>query len=127
MAKITKTENDRFLRENVFACLLNILPFSNKTEVKTPEGFTFHRINDRQWGVLMVDKNGQERYIRVGAIVAEEQEDMTAEEYMQSEIDDFLQKQAKKAETVKKRLIKAEKDKARREAEAKEKEGQANA
>lgn len=129
MPKVTKTENDRFLRENVFACLLDILPFSSFTEVKTPEGFTFHRINDRQWGVLMVDKNGHERYIRVGAIVAEERDDMTAEELMQSEIDAYNQKQADKAEKAKAKEKKIARDKARREAEAeaKAKESEANA
>lgn len=127
MAKITKTENDRFLRENVFACLLNILPFSNQTEVKTPESFTFHRINDRQWGVLMIDKNGHERYIRVGAIVAEERDDMTAEEYMQSEIDAYKEKQENKAKQAQKKEKKIVKDKARREAEAKAREEQTNA
>ena len=121
MPKITKTENDRFLRENVFACLLNILPFSFMKEVKTPEGFTFHRINDRQWGTLMVDKNGHTRYIRVGAIVAEERDDMTAEELMQSEIDAYNQKQADKEEKKAKKETKIAKDKARREAEAKAK------
>ena len=120
MSKVTKNENDRFLRENVFACLLNILPYSDITEVKTPESFTFHRINDRQWGVLMVDKNGQERYIRIGAIVAEEREDMTAEELMQSEIEAYNAKQDAKAEKAKKKNEKIAKDKAKREA-AKEK------
>lgn len=120
MSKVTKNENDRFLRENVFACLLNILPYSDKTEVKTPESFTFHRINDRQWGVLMTDKNGQERYIRIGAIVAEEREDMTAEELMQSEIEAYNTKQDAKAEKAKKKNEKIAKDKAKREA-AKEK------
>ena len=120
MSKVTKNENDRFLRENVFACLLNILPYSDITEVKTPESFTFHRINDRQWGVLMVDKNGQERYIRIGAIVAEEREDMTAEELMQSEIEAYNAKQDAKAEKTKKKNEKIAKDKAKREA-AKEK------
>ena len=122
MAKITKTENDRFLRENVFASLLDIIPFSPITEVKTAEGFTFHRINDRQWGVLIVDKNGHGRYVRVGAIVAEERDDMTAEELMQSEIDAYNQKQADKAEKAKAKEKKIAKDKARREAEAKAKE-----
>lgn len=117
MSKVTKNENDRFLRENVFACLLNILPYSDKTEVKTPESFTFHRINDRQWGVLMVDKNGQERYIRIGAIVAEEREDMTAEELMWSEIEAYNAKQDAKAEKAKKKNEKIAKDKAKREAE----------
>lgn len=120
MSKVTKNENDRFLRENVFACLLNILPYSDITEVKTPESFTFHRINDRQWGVLMTDKNGQERYIRIGAIVAEEREDMTAEELMQSEIEAYNAKQDAKAEKAKKKNEKIAKDKAKREA-AKEK------
>lgn len=120
MSKVTKNENDRFLRENVFACLLNILPYSDIIEVKTPESFTFHRINDRQWGVLMVDKNGQERYIRIGAIVAEEREDMTAEELMQSEIEAYNAKQDAKAEKAKKKNEKIAKDKAKREA-AKEK------
>ena len=126
MAKITKTENDRFLRENVFACLLNIIPFSHYQEIKVPEGFVFHRINDRQWGVLMMDKNGHERYIRVGAIVAEERDDMTAEELMQSEIEAYNQKQADKAEKAKAKEKKIVKDKARREAEATAKEGQTN-
>lgn len=120
MSKVTKNENDRFLRENVFACLLNILPYSDITEVKTPESFTFHRINDRQWGVLMTDKNEQERYIRIGAIVAEEREDMTAEELMQSEIEAYNAKQDAKAEKAKKKNEKIAKDKAKREA-AKEK------
>ena len=123
MSKVTKNENDRFLRENVFACLLNILPYSDITEVKTPESFTFHRINDRQWGVLMVDKNGQERYIRIGAIVAEEREDMTAEELMRSEIEAYNAKQDAKAEKAKKKNEKIAKDKAKREAE-KEKENE---
>lgn len=127
MAKVTKTENDRFLRENVFACLLNILPFSGKTQVKTPDGFTFYRINDRQWGTLITDRNGHARYIRVGAIVAEERDEMTAEELMQSEIDAYEQKQADKAEKAKAKEKKIAKDKARREAEAKAKEGEANA
>lgn len=116
MAKVTKTENDRFLRENVFACLLDIVPFSSITEVKTPESFTFHRINDRQWGTLMVDKNGHERYIRVGAIVAEEREDMTAEELMQIEINAYNAKQDAKAEKAQKKAEKIAKDKAKREA-----------
>lgn len=127
MPKVTKTENDRFLRENVFACLLNILPFSDKTEVKTPEGFTFHRINDRQWGTIIVDKNGEHRYCRVPVIVAELREDMTAEELMQSEIDAYNQKQADKAEKQAKKEKKIAKDKARREAEAKAKEENTNA
>ena len=124
MAKISKTENDRFLRENVFASLLNIVPYGDQAVVKTPDEFTFHRINDRQWGVLMTDKLGNVRYIRVGAIVAEEREDMTAEELMQSEIDAYKQKQADKAEKAKAKEKKIAKDKAKREADVKAKGGE---
>ena len=121
MAKITKTENDRFLRENVFAALMNTIPYDGTTEAEVGT-FPFKRINDRQWGVVLVDKNGDHRYIRVGAIVAELREDMTAEELMQSEIDAYNVKQDEKAEKAKKKEAKIAKDKARREKEKAENE-----
>lgn len=105
MAKITKTAVDKQLREAVFEAIL------------TNEIQNFVRINDRQYGVLLTDLNGHQRYIRIGAIVAEEREDITAEELMQSEIDAYEQKQADKAEKAKAKEKKAAKDKARREAE----------
>lgn len=117
MAKITKAQNDKSLRELVFAELLE----GNDTK------YDFVRINDRQYGVLVIDLNGHMRYVRIGAIVAEEREDMTAEELMQSEIDAYNQKQADKAEKAKAKEKKIAKDKARREAEAKAKEEKANA
>ena len=123
MAKVTKTENDRFLRENVFASLMGTVPYDG-TQMVNVAGYPFHRINDRQWGTLITDRNGHARYIRVGAIVAEERDDMTAEELMQSEIDAYNQKQADKAEKAKAKEKKIAKDKARREAEAKAKEGE---
>ena len=114
MAKITKTQNDKSLRDLVFSELFE----GNDTQ------YNFVRINDRQYGVLMIDLNGHQRYVRIGAIVAEEREDMTAEEVMQKEIDDYNQKQADKAEKAKAKEKKIAKDKARREAEAKAKEGE---
>ena len=117
MAKITKAQNDKSLRELVFAELLE----GNDTK------YDFVRINDRQYGVLVIDLNGHTRYVRIGAIVAEERDDMTAEELMQSEIDAYNQKQADKAEKAKAKEKKIAKDKARREAEAKAKEEQTNA
>ena len=117
MAKITKAQNDKSLRELVFAELLE----GNDTK------YDFVRINDRQYGVLVIDLNGHMRYVRIGAIVAEERDDMTAEELMQKEIDDYNQKQADKAEKAKAKEKKIAKDKARREAEAKAKEEQTNA
>lgn len=110
MAKITKTAVDKALRDDIFAILM-----------QNPMYEMFHKINDRQYGCIVKDLNGHHRYIRIGAIVAEEREDMTAEELMQSEMNAYTDKQAEKAEKAAKRAVKAEKDKARREKEKEEK------
>jgi len=107
MAKISKTVVDAELRAQVF------------DELDIENG-NFIKINDRQYGIILVDKNGVERYVRIGAIVAEEREDMTARELMQSEIDAYNAKQEAKTEKAKARAKKAEADKARREAKEKE-------
>ena len=116
MAKITKPQNDKALRDSVFDMLMDCSLHD-----------LFYKINDRQYGIIMTDLNGIHRYVRIGAIVAEERDDMTAEELMQSEIDAYNQKQADKVEKAKAKEKKIAKDKARREAEAKAKEGEANA
>ena len=110
MAKVSKAIVDKNLRDLVFTDL-----FSDNPLVKG-----YKKINDRQYGVLITDDNGVERYVRIGAIVAELREDMTAEELMQSEIDAYTAKQDAKAEKAKKKEEKIAKDKARRESEAKE-------
>ena len=97
MAKLTKTAVDKDLRDRVLDSIYN-----EKGDLD------LFKINDRQFGVLLTDLNGHQRYIRIGAIVAEERDDMTAEELMVSEIEAYQMKQAEKAE----------KDKARRKAEA---------
>ena len=118
MAKMTKTQIDKAVREAVFDMLFAQNPFVN----------CFHKINDRQYGCIIVaPPDGTHRYVRIPAIVAELREDMTAEELMESEIEAFNQKQADKAEKAKKKEAKIARDKARREAEAKAKEGEANA
>lgn len=113
MAKISKTVVDKALRDQVFQCLF---------EDCNPADYGFNKINDRQYGVILTDLNGVQRYIRIGAIVAEEREDMTAEELMQKEIDEYNAKQAEKEEKAKARAEKAKKDKERREKEKEEKE-----
>lgn len=107
MAKLTKTAIDKELRDRIFKWICS-------------DEDTFTKINDRQYGVLLTDLNGTERYVRIGAIVAEERDDMTAQELMQSEIDEYNQKQAEKAEKAQKKADKIAKDKAKREAKAKE-------
>lgn len=114
MAKVTKNIVDKALRDTVFSEIFNV-DWDSSNYVK---------INDRQYGVLLTDLNGHQRYVRIGAIVAEEREDMTAEELMQSEIDAYNQKQADKAEKAKTKAEKIAKDKVKREAEAKAKEGE---
>ena len=111
MAKVSKAEVDKKLREEVFSDL-----FGHAEEGKA-EYERYTKINDRQYGVLLTDANGETRYIRIGAIVAELREDMTAEELMQSEIDAYTAKQNDKAEKAKKKADKIAKDKAKREAE----------
>ena len=108
--KYTKSVVDADLRARVF----------EELDIDA-EDSCFAKINDRQFGIILTDKNGHERYVRIGAIVAEEREDMSASELMQKEIDEYNAKQAEKAEKAAKRAEKAEADKARREAKAKEK------
>lgn len=105
MAKMTKTQVDKELRDRVF-------------QILTEGDFDlFQKINDRQYGILLVDANGDQRYVRIGAIVAELRDDVTAEELMQNEIDAYNNKQAEKAEKAKAKEKKIAKDKARREAQ----------
>ena len=113
MAKITKAIVDKDLRDKIFEDLIT-QPGEGYT------GYEYHKINDRQYGVLLTDLNGETRYIRIGAIVAELREDMTAEDLMQSEIDAYIAKQDAKAEKAQKKAEKIVKDKARREAKANE-------
>jgi len=113
MAKISKNVVDADLRARIFDDLIG-----NYSNID----FNYEKVNDRQYGTILVDKNGVERYCRVGVIVAEEREDMTARELMAKEIADYTTKQAKKAAQAAENAKKAEADKARREAKAKEKE-----
>lgn len=109
MAKVSKAIVDKELREEVF---YRIMENGCKDD--------FVKINDRQYGILLTDSNGEKRYVRIGAIVAELREDMTAEELMQSEIDAYTAKQDAKAEKAQKKAEKIAKDKAKREAKANE-------
>ena len=111
MPKVTKNIVDKHLRDRIFVGLI-----ANDEEIIE----NLHRINDRQYGVILTDLNGEKRYCRIPVIVAELREDMTAEELMQSEIDAYNAKQEEKVEKAKAKAEKAAKDKARREKEKKE-------
>ena len=114
MAKISKTVVDADLRNRIFSHLDIANAYT--------EDSLFYKINDRQYGVILTDKNGVERYCRVGVIVAEEREDMTARELMQSEIDAYNEKQTAKAEKAKAKEAKIARDKKAREEKAKKEE-----
>ena len=110
--KQSKAVVDSAIRSSVFSTL----------NIADMEGFV--KINDRQFGCIVEDINGVKRYARIGVIVAEERDDITAEELMQTEIDDYNDKQAKKAERAAARAEKAKRDAERREKAKKEKEGE---
>lgn len=107
MAKVSKTIVDKKLRDEIFADIIHGYPTDYK----------YTKVNDRQYGVILTDANGVERYCRVGVIVAEIREDMTAEELMNAEIEEYQMKQEAKAEKAKAKEAKIAKDKARREKE----------
>lgn len=111
MAKLSRTVVDANLRNRIFANL-----FGN-----SDEAIEYNKVNDRQRGTIIVDDNGVERYCRVGIIIAEEREDMTARELMQKEMIEYAEKQAKAQEKAEARAKKAEADKARRAKKAEEK------
>ena len=116
MAKISKTMVDKTLREGIFFDM-----FQNDCGM-----YDYVKINDRQYGVLITDLNGVQRYVRIGAIVAEEREDMTAQELMQKEIDEYNAKQAEKEAKAKAKAEKAQKDKERRAKKKEEEEDDPN-
>lgn len=111
--KISKAAIDSAIRSEIFSDLFRYA----ETE---GYAYAYQKINDRQFGVLITDANGEQRYARIGVIVAEQRDDMTAAELMAAEIADYESKQAKKAERAAERKAKAERDKAKREAAKKE-------
>lgn len=110
MTKVSKAEVDKNLRERVFDDIFDTTVLD------------YAKINDRQYGILLTDLNGETRYVRIGAIVAELREDMTAEELMQSEIDAYQTKQDERAIKALKKQQKIASDKAKRQAEKEAKE-----
>lgn len=114
MAKITKGTVDKDLRTKIFDDLMDFTSGGSK--------YDYVKINDRQYGVLITDLNGVQRYCRIGVIVAEERDTMTAEELMQSEFNAYRENQAKKEAKAEKAKAKAERDKAKRQKKEEEEE-----
>ena len=95
MATISKAIIDTDLRAQTFA-KLDLSDFS--------------KVNDQTYGILLTDQNGVERYVRLRAVVAEVKDDMTAREYMESEIAAYNEKVAVKEAKKKERMEKAKKE-----------------
>ena len=70
----------------------------------------FSKVNDQTYGIILTDQNGVERYVRLRAVVAEVKDDMTAREYMESEVATYEEKMRAKEEKKKERAEKAKKD-----------------
>lgn len=103
MASTNKNMIDAEIRRDIF----------NMLNIANIDGF--EKVNERQYGIIRVDSAGKRRYVRVGAIVAEEREDMTADELMAQEIAKYEGAQARKAERAAAAAEKAAKDKEKRE------------
>ena len=84
----------------------------------------FSKVNDQTYGIILTDQKGVERYVRLRAVVAEVKDDMTAREYMESEIAAYNEKVAAKEAKKKERMEKAKKDKAKREKKESESEAE---
>ena len=108
--KYTKNIVDANLRNRIFDDMLILKDKGEDYE------FNYVKVNDRQYGVILTDLNGVERYVRIGAIVAEEREDMTARELMESEVRKYNEAQEKKRKSEEK----AKRDKEQREKKAQE-------
>lgn len=82
----------------------------------------FSKVNDQTYGIILTDQNGVERYVRLRTVVAEIKDDMSAREYMESEVAAYEAKVRAKEEKKKERAEKAARDKKAREAKKKEAE-----
>lgn len=111
MEKFNRATVDQDLRDRVFDEIMPKYPAGGREYV---------RVNDRQYGIILADLNGHKRYVRIGVIVAEEREDVTAEELMAQEIAAHQEKVAAREEKARAKAEKIARDKARREAKEKE-------
>lgn len=110
MAKLAKALVDKNLRELIFDDLMEWTSGN--------PAYEYQKINDRQYGTIITDLNGEQRYVRIGVIVAEQREGVTPQELMQNEIDAYRNKQADKEAKAKAKAEKVARDKAKREAQA---------
>ena len=113
MAQISSTIVNGNLRDMVF-----------NTLDMTAHDFT--KINDRQYGIILTDLNGNERYVRVGVIVAEEREDMTARELMNIEVQKYTAAQEKKQAAAAAKAEKIKRDEKKRAEKKRKEEEQKN-
>lgn len=123
MAKYTRAIVDQNLRDRIFTDIFDLTSVDGvEANAVWSDTAEYRRINDRQWGCILTDANGVKRYCRIGIIVAEEREDLTAEELMAQEIAAHQEKVAAREEKARAKAEKIARDKARREEQKKEEE-----
>ena len=117
MAMISKAIAENTVRTAAFAAL------------GITENELYTRITNQAYGAVFTDDNGVRRMVEMRAIVRKIDEDVTADEMLQNEAQEYADKIAEKAATKAKREAeKAEKiakDKAKREAAKAKKEAEA--
>lgn len=117
MAMISKAIVENTVRTAAFAAL------------NVPENAQFVRISNQAYGAVFTDDNGVRREVELRAIVRKIDEDMTADEMLAMEAQEYAdkvaEKAAKKAEKDAAKAEKIAKDKAKREAAKAKKEAEA--
>lgn len=75
----------------------------------------FTRTSNQSYKTIAVDSNGIERLVEVRFIVAAINEELTAAQMLQKDVDEYNEKREKATKRLEERRLKAEKDKAKRE------------
>lgn len=117
MATISKAITENTVRTAAFAAL------------NMPENAQFERISNQSYAAVFTDDNGVERMVEVKAIVRKVDEEMTASEMLQFEVQEYAdklaEKAAKKAEKDAEKAKKIAKDAEKRAAAKAKKEAEA--
>lgn len=117
MATISKAITENTVRTAAFAAL------------NMPENAQFERISNQSYAAVFTDDNGVERMVEVKAIVRKVDEEMSASEMLQFEVQEYTdklaEKAAKKAENDAKKAKKIAEDAEKRAAAKAKKEAEA--
>lgn len=80
-----------------------------------PQG-DFKKITGSKYGIILTDPNGEEQYVKLAVTVVTLKDGQNARDLMESEIEQYTEKQEEKAQAKAASAEKAARDKARKEA-----------